>query len=70
MKYSNLKIGMKVVVKDNVTCNWFNPYKGCQGVIVNYDAKSDDDHLGVCVEFKDGRVFWGDHKDLKKVKSK
>jgi hypothetical protein len=70
MKYSNLKVGLKVVVKNDATCPWFSQYKGCEGVVVKHDATSDNDCMGVRVEFKDGGAGWGDHKDLNEVKSK
>jgi hypothetical protein len=67
MKYSNLKVGLKVAVKDGATCHWFSPYRGCEGVVLEHDATSDNDWLGVRVEFGDYSV-WGDHKDLKCLK--
>jgi len=70
MKYSNLKVGLEVVVKDDATCRWFSRYKGCEGVVLEHDATSDNDWLGVRVEFEDSSNILGDHKDLKKVKSK
>lgn len=63
MKLKNVKIGMKVQVKENAD-NWTYLAKGCIGEVLATDTSV----CPVLVQFEDGCQEWGGHKGLRKIK--
>lgn len=66
MKLKNVKIGMKVQVKENADLidNWTSSSKGRIGEVLAIDTSV----CPVLVQFEDGCQEWGGHKGLRKVK--
>ena len=65
MKLKNVKVGMKVQVKENAYLidNWTSSSKGRIGEVIRIDTIDN-----ILVRFEDGRQEWGGHKGLRKVK--
>lgn len=70
MKFKNVKVGQTVKVKkSNSTEGQFNnEHTGKTGKVECIDYDCDRDSLTIRVEFEDGDIDWGNHKDLKLVK--
>lgn len=68
MKLKNVKIGMKVQVKNNadIISNWYPCSTGCLGEVIGVDLNSE--RCSVFIRYEDGRREWGGHKGLRKVK--
>ena len=68
MKLKNVKIGMKVQVKENadIIDNWYSSSKGCIGEVIRTDTS--DEICPVLVRFEDGCQEWDGNKGLRKVK--
>ena len=67
MKLKNVKIGMKVQVKedDGLSDTWSSS-KGRIGEVIRIDTS--DNLLTVLVCYESGGTEWGGHKGLRKVK--
>ena len=68
MKLKNVKIGMKVQVKENANLidNWYSSSKCRIGEVIRIDTT--DNTCPVLVLFEDGFREWGGNKGLRKVK--
>ena len=68
MKLKNVKIGMKVQVKENADLidNWYSSSRGCIGEVIRTDTT--DNTCPVLVLFEDGYQEWGGYKGLRKIK--
>ena len=68
MKLKNVKIGMKVHVKENADLidNWYSSSKCRIGEVIRIDTT--DNNYPVLVLFEDGYQEWGGHKGLRKIK--
>ena len=68
MKLKNVKIGMKVQVKENANLidNWFFSSRGRIGEVIRIDTS--DNLFTVLVCYEGGGTEWGSHKGLRKVK--
>ena len=66
MKLKNVKIGMKVQVKENADLidNWYSSSKCRIGEVLDIDTSV----CPVLVLFEDGYQEWGGHKGLRKIK--
>lgn len=69
MKLKNVRVGMKVQVKENADLrgNWYTDTTGRIGEVLGVDI-SDNCPVLVLVRFEDGYEEWGGHKGLRKVK--
>ena len=68
MKLKNVKIGMKVQVKEDADLidNWYSSSKGRVGEVIRTDTS--DNLFTVSVRYEVGETEWGGHKGLRKVK--
>lgn len=65
MKFSNCKIGVKVVIKDGAT-TWFSDHIGKEGTITGVDSSDNTVRVNFSDYYDD--ADWGNHKDLKMIK--
>ena len=63
MKVKNVKVGMKVLVKDKVDSNFLSRSLGKVGVVDEIVREN-----RIWIKFEDGSLDYGNPKDLKRVK--
>lgn len=70
MKFKNVKVGQTVKVKKSNTVKgqFYNEHTGKIGIVDVVDSYCDRGSLTIRVEFEDGGIDWGNHKDLKLIK--
>lgn len=66
MKLKNVKVGQTVKVKET-NKHMYRYNVGKVGVVSTVEDTTYDGDLTVCVQFHDGCVDWGNHKDIKLI---
>lgn len=66
MKLKNVKVGQTVKVTET-NKHMYRHNVGKVGVVSGVADTSYDGSLTVCVQFRDGSIDWGNHKDIKLI---